>query len=86
MMEPSPEQVAILRNCIDGKTISELLLLAGKSSRTTFREDILLPLMRIGWLEQTIPDKPTSKKQKYRTTVDGRKFLNSDQGSRSDMI
>jgi ATP-dependent DNA helicase RecG len=75
MMEPSPEQITILQNCIDEKSISELLSLTGKNSRTTFREDILLPLMRAGWLEQTIPDKPTSKKQKYRTSVEGKKLL-----------
>jgi len=75
VMEPSPEQMTILQSCIDGKSISELLSLTGKSSRTTFREDILLPLMRAGWLEQTLPDKPTSKKQKYRTTAEGKKLL-----------
>ena len=36
---------------------------------------MLKPLMESGWLEMTIPDKPTSSKQKYRLTVRGRNLL-----------
>ena len=36
---------------------------------------MLKPLLEVGWLEMTIPDKPTSSKQKYRLTTKGRDLL-----------
>ena len=39
------------------------------------REAYLRPLLDAGWLEMTIPDKPTSSLQRYRTTAAGRKHL-----------
>jgi len=44
----------------------------GLKHRKTFRINYLQPLMEAGWLEMTIPDKPTSSKQKYRLTSKGR--------------
>lgn len=42
---------------------------------TKFRNQILKLLIDAGWLEMTIPDKPTSSKQKYRLTEKGRNLL-----------
>jgi ATP-dependent DNA helicase RecG len=72
---PSPSQVEILRNCLEEKEISELMLIVGKTNRTRFRNQELKPLLGSGWLEMTIPDKPTSSRQKYRTTEEGGKIL-----------
>ena len=36
---------------------------------------MLKPLLEAGWLEMTIPDKPTSSKQKYRLTARGKNLL-----------
>ena len=47
----------------------------GRSDRTKFRNQVLKPLLEAGWLEMTIPDKPTSSKQKYRLTAKGRNLL-----------
>ena len=47
----------------------------GRSDRTKFRKQVLKPLMEAGWLEMTIPDKPTSSKQKYRLPVRGKNLL-----------
>ena len=46
-----------------------------RKDRTKFRNQVLKPLLDIGWLEMTIPDKPTSSKQKYRLTDKGRQLL-----------
>ena len=72
---PSRDQVVILRNCLSEKTIFGLMQALGRHNRTKFRNQVLKPLLDAGWLEMTIPDKPTSSKQKYRLTARGRELL-----------
>jgi len=43
----------------------------GQTNRTRFRNQFIKPLIKIGLLEYTIPDKPQSSKQKYRVTEKG---------------
>ena len=43
--------------------------------REHFRKAYLEPLVTAGWLERTIPDKPTSPNQRYRLTAKGRAWL-----------
>jgi ATP-dependent DNA helicase RecG len=43
--------------------------------REHFRRAYLEPLLAADWLEMTIPDKPRSSKQRYRTTVAGTRAL-----------
>jgi Fic family protein len=74
---PSRDQVEILRNCREEKSISELLTSAGRTNRTKFRDQFLHPLIEQGLLEMTIPDKPRSSKQRYRTTEKGKAVLGS---------
>jgi len=40
-----------------------------------FRKAYLLPALKEGLIEMTIPDKPRSSKQKYRITEKGRRLL-----------
>jgi hypothetical protein len=40
-----------------------------------FRKAYLVPALKAGLIEMTIPDKPRSSKQKYRLTDMGRKVL-----------
>ena len=47
----------------------------GLKHRQTFRENYLHPALENGLLERTIPEKPTSRLQKYRLTEKGRKTL-----------
>ncbi|SMN11420.1 hypothetical protein SPBRAN_1692 [uncultured Candidatus Thioglobus sp.] len=39
-----------------------------RTNKTKFRQIILTPLIECGFFELTLPEKPTSPKQKYRTT------------------
>ena len=76
---PSRHQASILHNCLSDKSILELMSHAGRHDRTKFRNQVLRPLLDTGWLEMTIPDKPTSSRQKYRTTATGRRVLDETQ-------
>ena len=49
--------------------------IAGRADRTKFRNQVLNPLIEAELLEMTIPDKPSSSKQKYRVTEKGRALL-----------
>ena len=49
----------------------------GMKHREHFRKAYLEPLLNAGWLERTIPGKPTSRLQKYRLTDKGRAWLAS---------
>ncbi|MDD7425722.1 MAG: hypothetical protein PUK61_04765 [[Actinobacillus] rossii] len=60
------EQRYLLNNMSGSMSIRELLELSGRSNRTKFREQILAPLLKLGLIEMTIPDKPTSSKQRYK--------------------
>ena len=46
--------------------------------REHFRKSYLEPLVEAGWLERTIPDKPTSPNQKYRLPPKGRAWLTTN--------
>ena len=71
---PRRHQVQILRNCLTEKAIGTLMASVRRKDRTKFRNQVLKPLLQAGWLEMTIPDKPTSSKQKYRVTYKGRQL------------
>jgi len=44
----------------------------GRSNRSKFREQVLTPLLALGVVEMTVPDKPNRSKQRYRLTATGR--------------
>ncbi len=51
------------------------MIIAGRTNRTKFRDQVLKPLLETNLVEMTIPDKPTSRHQKYRLTGNGRAIL-----------
>ena len=54
--------------------MTELMVVLGRTNRTRFRDQVLRPLLHAGWIEMTIPDKPTSGRQRYRLTPLGREL------------
>lgn len=55
--------------------IVTLMETAKKTSKRQYRRDILAPALKFGLIECTIPDKPTSRYQKYRLTDKALKIL-----------
>jgi ATP-dependent DNA helicase RecG len=53
------------------KSRGELQKAAGIKDREYFRKAYLEHLLSSGWLERTIPDKPRSPIQRYKTTKTG---------------
>ena len=47
----------------------------GLSHKPTFRRNYLNPALTQGYLERTLPDKPSSPAQKYRLTEKGRQLI-----------
>lgn len=66
--EQATEQVNKLLEIIGNKEYStkELMELLGLKHRPTFRDNYLLPALKLEYIEMTIPDKPNSSKQKYK--------------------
>ena len=72
---PSRDQVAILRKSLSARPMTELMAVMGRTNRTKFRNQVLRPLLDAGLIEMTIPDKPTSRMQRYGITAAGREVL-----------
>ena len=75
---PSRDQVEILQKCLQPSAIRDLMILMGRRNRTKFRDQVLKGLLDAGLIEMTVPNKPQSSKQKYRTTTKGQAALNPD--------
>jgi ATP-dependent DNA helicase RecG len=73
--QATPQVVAVLEAAQTARNREELQRAVGLRDREHFRKTYLEPLLVAGWLEMTIPDKPRSSKQGYRTTDLGRKVL-----------
>ncbi|MBI1849628.1 MAG: hypothetical protein HYR85_04735 [Planctomycetes bacterium] len=52
-----------------------LQMLLRLKHRQHFLRAYLWPLLKAGWLEMTLPEKPRSREQRYRTTEAGRRAL-----------
>jgi predicted HTH transcriptional regulator len=67
------EQVTgqVLLFCRIPRKAAEIQNLLHLKHRENFVENYLKPLLDQGWLERTIPDKPRSRLQRYRTTSAG---------------
>ncbi len=66
--EITSDQVKILKSCVDENTAEELMKILNRTHKTRFKRDILNPLLDCEFLARTIPESPTSPRQKYRPT------------------
>ena len=67
--------VSILRFCKEAKFRKEIFELLGVTYQFKNFKAFIEPLLQHDYLELTVPDKPTSPKQQYRTTQKGLLFL-----------
>jgi len=62
--------------CREPRSSKEIMAMLKLKHWKTFQFNYLNPLLDIGFIERTIPDKPQSRNQKYRLTEKGRAILN----------
>lgn len=74
----------ILNLCREPEKLSVMCEAMGFTNRTKFRENYIAPLIKDGYLEMTIPDKPTSQNQRYRLTPKGVYLLSKYDEVRDD--
>jgi len=71
----TPQVRAVLEAAEQAASAEVLQRAAGLKDRVHFLRSYLQPLLERGWLERTIPDKPRSRMQRYRTTEAGLAML-----------
>jgi len=71
----SRHQVQVLEKSRNVSSMKELLVLCGRADRTKFRNQVIRPLLETGLLGMTIPEKPRSSRQRYKTTQAGEQVL-----------
>ncbi len=79
----------VLNDCKEPKSRDEVFEEIGLFKNTKNFQNHIKPLIEVGWLHFTLPDKLTSKNQKYYTTDLGKKLLaiiSIDSNSRIDRI
>lgn len=69
------DQVRLLRVVVGAMTREQLQAAVGLKHRGHFSRAYLLPALRAGLIEMTVPDKPRSRNQRYRLTSAGRKLV-----------
>ena len=70
----------VLRHCREPKPAKAIMAALGLKHWKTFQRNYLNPLLNRGWLERTIPEKPHSRLQRYRTTKAGLGMLEETRG------
>jgi ATP-dependent DNA helicase RecG len=78
----APQVRRVAEALTDEMSRTELMNALTLKDRMHFTQDYLLPALRAGVIEMTIPDKPTSSKQKYRLTAKGKQLAPS-QGNKT---
>lgn len=61
--------------CKEKRSLQEVMEHIGWRDKTKFRKRFIIPLLEMGLVRQTIPEKPTSPNQRYQATERGIKLL-----------
>ena len=61
----SRHQVQLLEFIKKPRSFREMMNLLGWTDRTKFRKKYIKPLLNLNLVKMTVPDKPTSRNQKY---------------------
>lgn len=70
--------IDILIYCDIAKTKVEILEHIGLTKHTRNFKEYIEPIVEIGFLKRTIPEIPTSRNQKYITTIEGNKLITNE--------
>jgi ATP-dependent DNA helicase RecG len=81
-IQVTTQVAAVLEAAREPRTGAELQREARIRNRPHFLQAYLRPLVKAGWLSMTIPDKPRSRNQRYRTTELGLTALSRGEGKR----
>lgn len=73
--QATPQGVSVLKAALRPASRAGLQEASGLADRKHFRQMYLDPLVAAGWLQMTIADRPTSPRQRYRTTVVGKQVI-----------
>ena len=75
---PSVENIdKLILFCSEARFFAEMMSFMDVTDRTKFRRKYIHSLLEAGILEQTIPDKPNSRNQKYQLTIKGIELINT---------
>jgi ATP-dependent DNA helicase RecG len=69
----------ILKLCVKPHSLLEIMEQLNYKHRTYLRSRYIVPLIEIGLLKLTDPEKPRSSKQKYVTTIKRKEYLAKEQ-------
>jgi len=69
------KMLALIDYIVQDRKKEDILSFLGLTNKTDNFNRYIKPLIELGWLEWTIPEKPRSKRQKYKLTLKGRKLL-----------
>jgi len=69
------EMLQLIDFCTTPTSLQEMLKYMGWRDRTKFRRRFISPLLDKGMIRRTIPEKPSSSKQRYILTQQGVEVL-----------
>jgi len=78
----APDKSMLLEYCQQPKSIKEMMKVFNFKHRETFMNNHLKPLASSGLIRMTIPEKPTSSKQRYVITEQGINEISTDKTGR----
>lgn len=79
--EVTPEVMKLLKHLIGEMSRGDLQDAIGLRDAEHFRKTYISPALEIRVIEMTIPEKPTSSKQKYRISAVGKQILSNPNGN-----